>query len=111
VCPTLYCLLPLGVLLPQCAYRNLEAVATAVKASLSDSVIKPDNLIFIQGYADTLMPPLEGGTMFPFRPFIYHQTSNDLEDYKRLCARVCRTRKTAYPFCTIREMFVGKPSM
>ena len=76
MCPTLYCLLPLGVLLPQCAYRNLEAVATAVKESLSNLRVEPDELVLIQGYGDTLMPPLEGRTMFPFGPVAHHDASN-----------------------------------
>jgi len=88
VCLTLYDLLFLGILLPQCAYGNLEAVTAGMKESLTDSVIKPDKLILIKAHGHAPVPPLEGGTMFPFRPFIYHHVCNHLKEYMSLCALV-----------------------
>jgi hypothetical protein len=69
-------LVVLGVLLPELAYGNFDGVRTGMKQPRTDLRIKPDNLVLIQGYCDTSMPPLEDGSMFAFGPAAHHDLSD-----------------------------------
>ena len=81
-CQTLYSLLFLGLLLPELAYGDFEAVTATMIEPLVHLTIEPDNLILVKAHSHASVSSLEDRRAFVLSSLLCHEDVTGLQNYK-----------------------------